>query len=95
MNSFSGEEPVRTIRPVTQAESGTFCFLAHYWPGTFADGRNLSLLPVTQRLPVRRATIRLRCCLLAVLSQRYLKTDIDEAERDAPPEVPKAPPISG
>jgi len=26
LNSFSGEEPVRAIRPMTQTGSGTFCF---------------------------------------------------------------------
>ena len=28
VNSFSGEEPVRAIRPTTQTGSGTFCFRA-------------------------------------------------------------------
>jgi hypothetical protein len=28
LNSFSGEEPVRAIRPTTQTGSGTFCFRA-------------------------------------------------------------------
>ena len=28
VNSFSGEEPVRAIRPMTQTGSGTFCFAA-------------------------------------------------------------------
>jgi hypothetical protein len=28
VNSFSGEEPVRAIRPMTQTGSGTFCFVA-------------------------------------------------------------------
>ena len=28
VNSFSGEEPVRAIRPMTQIGSGTFCFRA-------------------------------------------------------------------
>jgi hypothetical protein len=32
VNSFSGEEPVRAIRPMTQTGSGTFCFRAEaFW----------------------------------------------------------------